>query len=59
MSEFSFTLINDDYQVGEGGRIQLALAIKTVKDRILTLRLIDLTLSFELLPNSGSGLDEF
>jgi hypothetical protein len=36
MSEFSFTLIDDDYQVGEGGRIRLASAIKTVKDRILT-----------------------
>lgn len=36
MSEFSFSLVNDDYQVGEGGRIQLASPIKTVKDRILT-----------------------
>lgn len=36
MSEFSFALLNNDYQIGDGGRIQIASAIKTVKDRILT-----------------------
>ena len=36
MSDFSIGLFADDYQVVEGGRLQIAEATKTVRDRIQT-----------------------
>lgn len=36
MSDFSIGLFSDDFQVIAGGRLQIAEATKTVRDRILT-----------------------